>query len=50
MKYDCIASFGCSFINGSAIEDTDGNFLGDEYRVSNLLAKHFNVPEKRYAV
>jgi|ETNvirenome_6_30_1030629.scaffolds.fasta_scaffold04451_2 hypothetical protein len=49
MKYDCIASFGCSFINGSAIEDIDGNFLGDEYRVSNLLSKHFNIPEVCYA-
>ena len=49
MKYDCIAAFGCSFLQGSAIEDTDGNFLGPRYRVSKLLAEHFDVPEICYA-
>ena len=49
MKYDCIASFGCSFIYGSAIEDKENNFLGPKYRASKLLADHFGVPEVCYA-
>jgi len=49
MKYDCIASFGCSFLHGSAIEGNDGSFLGPNYRISKLLADHFDVPEECHA-
>ena len=40
-KFDCIVALGCSFVAGSNINDSDGNFVGDKYRASKLLSEHF---------
>ena len=44
-KFDCIVALGCSFVAGSNINDSDGNFVGDKYRASKLLSEHFKCEE-----
>ena len=45
MKYDCIAAFGCSFVEGAAIENKEGEFIGPQHRFSKIIADHYNLPE-----
>lgn len=45
MNFDCIAAFGCSFVEGAAIENKEGQFVGPQYRFSKVIADHYNLPE-----
>jgi len=44
-KYDCIVAIGCSFVHGATIEDENGNWKGNEYRFSKVLADKLNIDE-----
>ena len=56
-KFDCIAAFGCSFVEGATIYDgvderhthIQTPWIGDKYRFSKILADHYNIPEVNMA-
>ena len=53
MNYDCVAAFGCSFVEGAAISggkdlrhtDKETKWVGEKHRFSKILAEHFSIPE-----
>lgn len=44
-NYDCVVVIGCSYLQGSNINDDSGRFIGDRYRFSKLLADKYNCKE-----
>lgn len=49
MKYDCIATFGCSFMHGAQIFDENRKWVGKKNTASRFLADYFKIPEINYS-